>query len=350
MGVVAPCSLVFAGGRNIPAEQFSGDSGAVIALCGKLEDKLHNGSGFRVRLHSAIGAFTVAVRTDFALILTALHLGIFRALGLDGHIAAVILADKILESNIHAAGIALEIVGVKIVADGNKPGMEQRKHTLNEVAGFNAVSRHLARERLLVQSPSPTGRTGTFLNQVHQPFNGCFLQLGGITIDKHPVKVVRNAIHLFAQPLAVRGIRTIEQVVAFVTGEILPLFVQRKQTRFSVLPPVPVAYMESRQINHALVPRLIRVDAFFNINHHDLTDAGTLRTHTVGIVERKIGGCTHIWFSNSGIEQPQSGIHIADGAHGGAGVATQPGLIHNDGSGKVVNLFHLGLETIPKFV
>lgn len=38
MGVVAPCGLVFAGGRNIPAEQFSGDSGAVIALCGKLED------------------------------------------------------------------------------------------------------------------------------------------------------------------------------------------------------------------------------------------------------------------------------------------------------------------------
>ena len=138
--MVAPCGLVFAGGRNIPAEQFSGDSGAVIALCGKLEDKLHNGSGFRVRLHSAIVAFTVAIRTDFALILTALHLGIFRAFGLDGHIAAVIFADKIFESYIHAAGIALEIVGVKIVADGDKPGMEQRKHTLNEVAGFNAVS------------------------------------------------------------------------------------------------------------------------------------------------------------------------------------------------------------------
>lgn len=48
--------------------------------------------------------------------------------------------DKILESYIHAAGIAFEIVGVKIVADGDKTGMEQREHTLNEIAGFDTVS------------------------------------------------------------------------------------------------------------------------------------------------------------------------------------------------------------------
>ena len=140
MGMIASRRFVLAGGGNVPAEQLPRDGGGVDALGGKLEDELHNGSGFRVRLHSAIGAFSVAVRTDFALILTALHFGIFRALGLDGHITAVIFADKILESDIHAAGIALEIVGVKIIADGDKPGMEQRKHTLNEIAGFDAVS------------------------------------------------------------------------------------------------------------------------------------------------------------------------------------------------------------------
>ena len=116
------------------------DGGGVDALGGKLEDELHNGSGLRVRLHSAIGAFAVAVGTDFALILAALHLGVLGALGLDGHIAAVILADEILERHVHAAGVALEFAAVKIVADGNEAGMEQREHALDKVAGFNAVS------------------------------------------------------------------------------------------------------------------------------------------------------------------------------------------------------------------
>lgn len=102
--------------------------------------KIHNGSGLRVRLHSAIGAFAVAVGTDFALILAALHLGVLGALGFNGHIAAVIFADEVLERHVHAAGVALEFAAVKIVADGNEAGMEQREHTLDEVAGFNAVA------------------------------------------------------------------------------------------------------------------------------------------------------------------------------------------------------------------
>ena len=61
-------------GRDASAEQLPCDGGGVDALGGKLEDELHNGSSLRVRLHSAIGAFAVAVGTDFALILAALHL------------------------------------------------------------------------------------------------------------------------------------------------------------------------------------------------------------------------------------------------------------------------------------
>jgi len=138
--MIAVRRFVLAGGGDVSAEQLSRDGGGVDALGGKLEDELHNGSSLRVRLHSTIGAFAVAVGTDFALILAALHLGVLGALGLDGHIAAVILADEILECYVHAAGVAREFAAVKIVADGNEAGMEQREHALNEIAGFNAVS------------------------------------------------------------------------------------------------------------------------------------------------------------------------------------------------------------------
>ena len=140
MCVIASRRFVLAGGGDVSAEQLPCDGGDVDALGGKLEDELHNGSGLRVRLHSAIGAFAVAVGTDFALILAALHLGVLGALGLDGHIAAVIFADEILECYVHAAGVTLEFAAVKIVADGNEAGMEQREHALDKVAGFNAVS------------------------------------------------------------------------------------------------------------------------------------------------------------------------------------------------------------------
>ena len=140
VGVIAVRRFVLTGRGDASTEQLPRDSGGVDPLGGKLEDKLHNGSGLRVRLHSAIGAFAVAVGTDFALILAALHLGVLCALGFNGHIAAVILADEVLERHIHAAGVALEFAAVKIVADGNEAGMEQREHALNEVAGFNAVA------------------------------------------------------------------------------------------------------------------------------------------------------------------------------------------------------------------
>ena len=138
--MIAVRRFVLAGGRDASAEQLPCDGGGVDALGGKLEDELHNGSGLRVRLHSAIGAFAIAVGTDFALILAALHLGVLGALGLDGHIAAVIFADEILECYVHAAGVTLEFAAVKIVADGNEAGMEQREHALDKVAGFNAVA------------------------------------------------------------------------------------------------------------------------------------------------------------------------------------------------------------------
>ena len=122
MGVIAPRCFVLAGSGDASAEQLPRDGGGIDTLCGKLEDKLHNGSGLRVRLHSAIGAFAVAIGTDFALILAALHLGVPGTLSLDGHIAAVILADEILECCVHAAGVTLEFAAVKIVTDGNKTG------------------------------------------------------------------------------------------------------------------------------------------------------------------------------------------------------------------------------------
>ena len=140
MGVIAVRRLVFSGCRNTAPEKLPRDGSGVHATCGEAENELHNGSGLRVRLHSAIGTFAVAVGTTLALIRTSLHLGVLGTLGFDGHIAAVILADEILERHVHAAGVALEFAAVKIVADGNEAGMEQREHTLDEVAGFNAVA------------------------------------------------------------------------------------------------------------------------------------------------------------------------------------------------------------------
>ena len=93
VGMVASRRFVLAGSGNVSAEQLPRDGGGVDALGGKLEDELHNGSGLRVRLHSAIGAFAIPVRANFALVFTALHFGVLGAFGLDGHIPAVILAD-----------------------------------------------------------------------------------------------------------------------------------------------------------------------------------------------------------------------------------------------------------------
>ena len=106
--MIASRRFVLAGRGDASAEQLPCDGGGVDTLGGKLEDKLHDGSGLWVRLHSAIGAFAVAVGTNLTLILAALHLGVFGALGFDGHIAAVILADEVLERHIHSAGVALE--------------------------------------------------------------------------------------------------------------------------------------------------------------------------------------------------------------------------------------------------
>ena len=47
---------------------------------------------------------------------------------------------KILESNVHPAGVTPEAVTVEIVTDRDKPGMEQRKYPLDKIAGLNAVA------------------------------------------------------------------------------------------------------------------------------------------------------------------------------------------------------------------
>ena len=74
------------------------------------------------------------------MVLAPAHLCVFGAFRFHRHIPAVTLADKILKSYVDSSGISFEIGGVKIVAHGDKPGMVERKHPLNEIAGLNAVS------------------------------------------------------------------------------------------------------------------------------------------------------------------------------------------------------------------
>ena len=68
------------------------------------------------------------------MILPTAHFRVFGALGFHGHIPAIVLADKVLESDVNPAGIAL------VIAYGNKPGIIQRKHALYEISRLNTVS------------------------------------------------------------------------------------------------------------------------------------------------------------------------------------------------------------------
>ena len=140
MGFLALCDLVFSRGGNPPFVQLPGNAGSVFPFGGKLEDQQNHGGGFGVRLHSAVSTLAVAIGTNRTLIFAPLHFGVFGALCLDGHIPAVILTDKVLEGHIHAARIALIIVAVIVIADGDETGMEQWENPLKEVASFDAVA------------------------------------------------------------------------------------------------------------------------------------------------------------------------------------------------------------------
>ena len=121
-------------------KQLPRDVRSVHTVCGKLKDQPHHFRGLRVRLHASVRAFPIPIRTYLALILAALHLGIFGALGLDGHVAAVVFVYQIFERDVHAARVTFEAITVKFVAERNKARMKQREHTLDEIAGFDAVA------------------------------------------------------------------------------------------------------------------------------------------------------------------------------------------------------------------
>ena len=132
--------FIFSWGWDAPLKQFPGNGCRSNASCRKLENELYHHSSFRVWLHSAIGAFAIPIRANLTLIFSTLHFGVFGTFGFHGHIAAVILADQIFESHIHPAGITFVLIAVEIVIDGDKPGVKQWEHPLDEVAGFDAVS------------------------------------------------------------------------------------------------------------------------------------------------------------------------------------------------------------------
>ena len=48
-----------------------------------------------------------------------------------------------LGAAVNPSGISFEISGVKIITDGDKPGMAEREHPLYEIAGLNAVTARL---------------------------------------------------------------------------------------------------------------------------------------------------------------------------------------------------------------
>ena len=138
--VVPVSRFVFAGCGDTLLVQFVCDLRSICSADCKLEYLSDDGSGIRVRLHAPVPTFPVAIGTDFTLILAALHLRVLGAFGLDGHVAAVILVDKILERHIHAASVALELGGIEIVADRNEAGVIKRKNALDKMVFSPAPS------------------------------------------------------------------------------------------------------------------------------------------------------------------------------------------------------------------
>ena len=120
--------------------QFPRNLGGGISFSSPFKYLTDNSRHFLVRLHAPVCALAVAIRTNNTLVLAPAHLCVFRTFRFYGHIPAVALADKILKGNVNPPGISFEIGGIKIIADGNKPGMVEGKHPLNEIAGLNAVA------------------------------------------------------------------------------------------------------------------------------------------------------------------------------------------------------------------
>ena len=139
MRMVSVRGFVFAGRRDSSPMKFPGDFRCRLSIRRQRKDQLHGFRRFAVRLHASVGPLPVSIGTDFALILTSLHLRIFCAPGFDRHIPAVILVDEILEGHIHPARVSMKRRAVIAVADGDKAGMKQGKDLFEEIAGFDAV-------------------------------------------------------------------------------------------------------------------------------------------------------------------------------------------------------------------
>ena len=131
---------VFSGRRNLQGIQFPRDLCGCIAVSRPFKYLPDNPRHVLVRLHAPVYALAVTIRANNTLVLAPAHFCVFSAFRFHGHIPAVTLADKILKSYVDPSGISFEIGGVKIVAHRDKPGMVERKHPLNEIAGLNAVA------------------------------------------------------------------------------------------------------------------------------------------------------------------------------------------------------------------
>nr|WP_304577110.1 hypothetical protein [uncultured Bacteroides sp.] len=132
--------FVLGRGGDISLKQGLDDLVRFISVLCQFKDHLDNGGGFLVRLHAAICALPVAVRTGLTLVFAPAELHILGALILDGQVPTVKLADQILERHIDAACVSVELIAVKIIVDGNEADAVQRENHFHKVPHFNAVA------------------------------------------------------------------------------------------------------------------------------------------------------------------------------------------------------------------
>ena len=131
--------LVLAGGGDAVLVEFPQYLGDGDAGGGEVKYLLHHTGAFRVRLHAPVAALPVPVGTNCALVFASLHLGVFGAPGLYGQVPAVCLVYHVLHHHVYPAGVPAEAVTVKVITDGDKPGVVDGKYPLHEVPRLDGI-------------------------------------------------------------------------------------------------------------------------------------------------------------------------------------------------------------------
>lgn len=146
-------------------------------------------------------------------------------------------------------------------------------------------------------------------------------------------EVVGSDLHLH------RGL--VQEVGPLLLGEVLELGVGGVEAGVRHDLPVPGVHGEARDRDRALVEGEFAVHELVHVDVGDLADALAARAHAVGRVEAEGRGGADVGGAEAGEDDPQHGVGVGGGAHGGTGVGAHPLLVDHDGGAQVVQTVHV---------